>query len=232
MNCSACGTELEEGAGRCSQCGKVQGEVNRCFSCQVIAGVNEVAMDRYACAACGATRAVRPGTVVLSSYAETLERGAQYRRWLSFLLLGTGLVLGLAGLAIAGILLAVNLSSALLVGTLGLVIFGAHVWTARRLRRQVREMRLAALERRLLQEVRIYSAGLSPERVAASLHEDLDQVDQVLTGLAKRGRLTLDVTDDGSLRYRVAQNSLAPAPPPPVEQEAQEQSSPQRNPSR
>lgn len=214
MNCTACGAELENGAGQCPQCGKVQGEVNRCFSCGVIAGVNEVAMDRYACSACGASRPVRPGTVILSSFAETLEQGARRRKWTAYLLFGTGGVLGAAGLAVAGIFAALDVSGAAMAAVFGLLIFAGHLLTGRRLLRQVAEMQAAALERRLLREVRLYSAGISPERVAASLHEDLDEVDKVLTGLAKRGRLLLDVTDEGSLRYRVAQGSLAPPPPP------------------
>lgn len=215
MSCPTCGTELEPGAARCTQCGKVLGEANRCPHCAAVAGLEEVLPDRYRCMACGKNRASKVGTVVLRSYAETLESSAQRRYWTAWLLLLSGVLL--AGAAwVAAVALWWVLDRALagqLAAAVGFVLLGLHLWAARQLRRQVAELRAAALERRLVQEVRSYSTGVTPERAAAALQQDLDQVDQLLTGLAKRGRLELDVLDDGNLRYRVPQGSLAPPPP-------------------
>ena len=218
MSCSACGADLEPDAGRCKQCGKVVGEVNRCPQCSAVAGLSEIAPDHYVCVACGAKRPAKVGTVVLRSYAEALERGAKRRFWTAWLVITSGVVLALAALATGALLWGpLEMASAgQITIALGAALLGLHLWAGQRLRRQVTEMKNAALERRLVQEVRSHGAGLTPELAAAALSQDLDEIDQLLTELAKRGRLQLDVLDDGNLRYRVPRGSLAPPPPPGV----------------
>jgi hypothetical protein len=63
--CPTCGTEIREGQTRCSACGRVFGDDNRCPSCNAVAGVFPFGAG-YVCAACSAPRERLPGTVVLA----------------------------------------------------------------------------------------------------------------------------------------------------------------------
>ena len=61
-----------------------------------------------------------------------------------------------------------------------------------------------ALRRRVLQAARSDQRGVTLEMAAQVSQQPLEVVDGLLTDLARRGTLDMDIDDEGTIHYRVA----------------------------
>lgn len=201
--CPTCGTDNAADATQCVQCKQVFGEENRCGACGAIAAASETADNRLVCAACGAPRQRRPGTVVMSRFGDELKQQARTSLILSWVARLGAIGAGLLGAAAGGLQSLFDLGSpaltagVFLAGAVGLFFVGG--------RQRAKSLRLQdeALSRQLLSEVGQARRGMTAAGVARRLDVSEEQADEGLEVLAKRGQVEMDVDDAGTIRYRV-----------------------------
>lgn len=202
--CPTCGAGVEEGAAQCPQCKQVFGEANRCDACGALAAAREEAEGRLVCAACGAPRSRLAGTVVLSTYGDSLKQQSRMALIWSWVLRLGAVGAGVFGAAVGGLQSLFDLGSpaltagAFVAGAIGLFFLGG--------RQRAKSLRLqdVALTRQLLSEVGQLRQGVTAAGAAGALDAPVAEVDAQLEALAKRGEVEMDVDDEGTIRYRVA----------------------------
>lgn len=221
--CPTCGTEIPKGRTRCVGCGKVFGEDNRCPSCHAIAGIVPSANGTFACAACSAPRERLPGTVVLSGANSpasavlppvaarasriSIEPGANLANVAAR---GKGAAMRSLGvLVISGAMLAAIAAAMIVPGTLGFVVAGAlgllgvagggyamrsGSRTAAQGAKATRELQIVALAKER-------NGALTATETAERLGTTVEEADRALTAMADGTRVTVDVDDEGIVRY-------------------------------
>jgi len=204
MACDSCGGKRDGGFGPCASCGAVRGEDNRCAACQALAGVREDAPDRYACLACGAPRRLRPNTHVSLDFVGELESRAKMARLTSRIMFGMAAIIGVGSLAIGGLLALGSATAGAVLILLGGGVAGASALFARSKAGAAQQDDAMAARRRLLAVVRSTPRGVTVEDATRAARQDPQQVDALLTELAKAGSVDMDVDDNGTIRYRVA----------------------------
>lgn len=204
--CSACDAAIPPGRDRCTACGKVYGEWNRCPSCHAIAAVHETQRGRYVCAACSAPRTRHRATPLDADFAQGLSRRAWLTRAGSYALWPTGFGLGAVGALVlgAGQLIGMITAYANGIGGAFMALGVVAALVARKLGKRAAVLAEQARQERLLMHVRWSRAGVTAGEAAHALHILPAQADAALTLLAKRGEIDLDVDDRGTVRYRVA----------------------------
>lgn len=209
--CPSCGAAGGAGTGPCPACGAVTGEHNHCPACQAYAGVREVEGGRYLCMACAAPRPRLARTHVAEHLGTALATRAGRARTVSRFAYGGAALIALGGAGLAGLLRALGLGTGAAVAALlaAGVSVGAYLFGRGRAR-AAREAGEAALEAHLLSLAAGGDGGVTAEGAARATARLPAEVDGVLTVLAKRGRVEMDVDDEGTIRYRVApQDALA-----------------------
>jgi signal transduction histidine kinase len=181
----------------------VLGEDNRCSRCDALAPVIDRG-GRLVCSACGADRQRLDGTVVVleSEVVRAFERFA----WLPWLLGGATAALSGAGLSVAALTAALSDGSfgtafAVITTMVSLGLGAGGAYATVRAKRRTDSRRRFELEQRILGLAFNHEGVLTAADVSHELRVPLAEADAVLTELAKAGRATLDVGEEGELRY-------------------------------
>lgn len=203
IECSSCGAQRDGGFGPCGACGAVRGDDNRCASCKALAGVREVSPDSFVCLACAAPRRLRRGTHVSTDFVAELDSRARMARLTSRIMNGFAVLAAMASLAVAGVIGLASGIGAMIPLLVGAAVAGGAVWFARVRGLAATADEAMALERRVLQAVRAEPGGVTVEAAVRATRKAQPVVDGLLTDLARRGSVDMDIDDDGTIRYRV-----------------------------
>jgi hypothetical protein len=207
--CPTCGTAVPHGAAKCPGCGRVFGEANRCPHCHAVAAVRRKGSG-YVCVACGKERQVEPGSTVLgaegAARVDQLSIGgvdpasaamARLLRFGGVLLVAAAVVAGAVGVVATSAPLVVMMVAAAALGAGGITAMSQ----AARVESGARERRAAQIQRRILALAEASGGELTATAAARALHLGLEEADAALTRLADGTRVTVEVDDEGVVRY-------------------------------
>jgi len=222
--CPTCGTSVPEGAPRCPGCGRVFGEVNRCPHCHAVAAVIQRG-NITVCAACGKpragatvlgggqARAIMPASVHGRDASTTamLKKGkARAQRLFGVLALAMGVLM--AALVAAVLPGTFGLLMALMVAFVAVTVGGLSMRAGARNADQASEADLRARETAVLELAEKRGGALTATEVAAEFGVGFDEADATLTRMVGDGsRISVDVDDEGVVRYVFRELVAAPA---------------------
>lgn len=222
--CPACGASVPAGRPRCPQCGRVQGEENRCPHCHAVAAVMPAGAG-FVCAACNGPREKLPGTVVFERPALPVSRsslapkaaspGAQAAGFdrnagdgahaaATFLKAGGVVFFGAAAITLAAAVLVASLPGSAILGVAALGFgFGGGLFLrgGRSQKRKGDDAKVAALETALLRVAEKHGAVLTASDAARELGISVQDADRALTRMSDGTRVSLEVDDEGLIRY-------------------------------
>lgn len=207
--CPTCGTAVPPGAVRCPGCGRVFGEVNRCPSCNAVAGVRRKG-GGYVCMACGKPREVQPGTTILDDgrpgAVESMARSgvdpaagalAQLMRGMGLLMVVAAIAAGATAALGPGAPVALLVAIAVILGVGGVTSMSS----AKRVEGAAKARRARQLEQRLLRLAEKRNGDVVATDAAKTLGVGLAEADAMLTSMADGSRVTVEVDPDGIVHY-------------------------------
>lgn len=235
MGCTACGTQIPEGAPRCPACGAVSGEDNRCPSCHAVASVRRSG-EGYVCMACGKPRQKLPGTVI-NDAGGPLGGGATARigpgkasrvagkgasiglRTFGILSIGAGLLASVAaGAVLSSFIIPVGLAVTGIAVGAGAIIAGGRASVAAEgfARRELEQQILTLAERE--------GGILTVTQIVQKLGVSAEHAEEALDAMTDGTRIQAEVHPEGYLYYefrelrgaKKAEAASAPADAPKV----------------
>jgi rubredoxin len=204
--CRICTAKLPEGSLRCSHCGAVYGEANRCPHCRTVADTKPSASLRFCCSVCGAPRVPIDDPSVTRSGKEVrvLEQAQRARVHATAARAGAYVTGSFGVLSLLTALLALKFITPGVVGSVGLLVailvpflLALYAWRlARRATGELNTLLDRAWTLTASDVMRAKGKDLDAEELGRILRLDDAEAEQLLARLDVNDFLRARVSDD------------------------------------